>query len=226
MTLKSFYIKYNTFIKQNGIFVLLCFAVRKIFFAIYKFSFKKCGSIFIAGSFRISGKNNIEITKLSAGRRIVIDAIKYFNDSVYCPSILIGQSVSLSDDVHISCTNKIQIGNNVLTGSHVYISDHDHGIYVEDSDEQSCPDEPPAERRLTNNGFVIIEDNVHIGEYVCILKNTRIGRGSVIGAQSVVIGDIPEYSIAVGNPAKVIKKYDVESQTWIGVGKKIESQLT
>ena len=61
------------------------------------------------GSFRISGKQNIEIVKLFAGRRIVIDAIKYFNDDIYTPSIVIGQNVSISDDIHIACTNKIKI---------------------------------------------------------------------------------------------------------------------
>ena len=225
MTIKSLYVKYKVFLRQNGILVFLGFAAKKLFFAFYKHLFKKCGCIFIAGSFRISGKQNIEIVKLFAGRRIVIDAIKYFNDDIYTPSIVIGQNVSISDDIHIACTNKIKIGNNVLTGSHIYISDHDHGIYSGNKIKHSSPEERPAERKLTNDGFVIIEDNVHIGEYVCILKNTRIGKGTVIGAQSVVTGDIPEYSIAVGNPAKVIKKYDFDKQTWISADNEIELRL-
>jgi acetyltransferase-like isoleucine patch superfamily enzyme len=225
MTIQSLYIKHKVFLKQNGILIFLSFTVKKLFFALYKHLFKKCGCIFIAGSFRISGKQNIEIVKLFAGRRIVIDAIKYFNHDIYTPSIVIGQNVSLSDDIHIACTNKIKIGNNVLMGSHIYISDHDHGIYSGNKIEHSSPEEQPAKRKLTNDGFVIIEDNVHIGEYVCILKNTRIGRGAVIGAQSVVTGDIPEYSVAAGNPAKVIKKYDFDKQIWIRADNEIEARL-
>lgn len=47
------------------------------------------------------------------------------------------------------------------------------------------------------------------------MKNVQIGKGSIIGAQSVVTRNIPEYSIAVGNPAKVIKKFDFQNHVWI-----------
>lgn len=217
MALKPLLLKSKVFVKQNGVCLLLYFAVRKLYFTFYKHLFKKCGSIFIAGSFRISGKRNIKIGKLSAGRRVTIDAIKYFNDKVYSPSIVIGHNVSFSDDVHIACTNSIRIGNNILLGSHIYITDHDHGIYSGDDIKHSSPAEPPPCRYLTSTGSVIIEDNVHIGEYVCIMKNVKIGKGSVIGALSVVTKDVPEYSIAVGNPARVIKKYDFGNHIWINI---------
>ena len=61
-------------------------------------------------------------------------------------------------------------------------------------------------RPLHSKGPIIIEDNVWVGENVCILENVRIGKCSIIGANAVVTHDIPPYSIAVGVPAKVIKK--------------------
>ncbi|MBL4677498.1 MAG: hypothetical protein JKY70_15040 [Mucilaginibacter sp.] len=61
---------------------------------------------------------------------------------------------------------------------------------------------------------VIIEDNVWIGETVSVLPGVTIGKGSIIGASAVVTKNIPPYSIAVGNPAKVIKTYNFESNSW------------
>ena len=61
---------------------------------------------------------------------------------------------------------------------------------------------------------VVIEDNVWIGENVVILLGCSIGFGSIIGANSVVTGNIPRNSIAVGVPARVIKKFCTETQTW------------
>jgi len=59
---------------------------------------------------------------------------------------------------------------------------------------------------IVSKGDIIIEDDVWIGSNSVILSGVKIGRGSIIGAGSVVTKNIPAYSIAVGNPAKVIKK--------------------
>ena len=66
----------------------------------------------------------------------------------------------------------------------------------------------PNLRPLTSKGPIIIEDNVWIGEMVCILSGVSIGKGAIIAAGSVVTKDIPAYTIAAGIPAKVIKKFD------------------
>lgn len=70
---------------------------------------------------------------------------------------------------------------------------------------------------LTEDGYITINDNVWIGSMVSILPNTAIGDGSIIGCNSVVKGEIPPYSIAVGNPAKVIKKYDFDKKMWLDI---------
>jgi UDP-3-O-[3-hydroxymyristoyl] glucosamine N-acyltransferase len=62
---------------------------------------------------------------------------------------------------------------------------------------------------------VIIEEEVYIGSNCVILPGIRIGRNSVIGAGSVVTKNIPAFSVAVGNPARVIKHYDAETQSWV-----------
>ena len=96
--------------------------------------------------------------------------------------------------------NKIIIGDNVLTGTKVTITDNSHGIFSEHDLFF-----PPELRTLQSDGPVIIEDNVWIGDKVTILPNVIIGRNSIIGANSVVTKNVPPNSVAVGIPAKVIK---------------------
>ncbi len=64
----------------------------------------------------------------------------------------------------------------------------------------------PIHRPLVVKGPIVIEDNVWIGERVCILSGVNIGKGAIIAANSVVTHDVPEYCVAAGSPAKVIKQ--------------------
>jgi lipopolysaccharide O-acetyltransferase len=109
---------------------------------------------------------------------------------------------------------KVKIGNNVLIASKVFISDHSHGRY--DGIDQDSPDTIPKDRKLFCKP-VIIEDNVWIGEFVSILPGVTIGKGSIIGTMSVVNKSIDAYSIAVGCPARVIKRYDFDQKKWIRI---------
>lgn len=206
--------KYIRFIQAQGIMTFAAYAVRALFFVVYGFSFRRCGRIFIVGSFRFTGKRYIQIGSLSLGRRVRIDAVSRSNDQRFHPSIEIGHNVSFGDDIHIGCTNRIQIGNNILGGSHIYITDHDHGIYGGEP-THSDPSVTPVARRVTENGQVIIGDNVLIGEFVTITKNVTVGSGAVIGAMSVVTRDIPPNTVAAGNPARVVKRYDADTRRWI-----------
>ena len=108
--------------------------------------------------------------------------------------------------------NKVVIGDNVLMASKIYISDCSHGFY-EGGDNDSNPDQIPMDRKY-KVGEVIIGDNVWLGEFVLVLPDVIIGKGSIIGANSVVTKNIPAYSIAVGSPARVIKKYNFSTQRW------------
>lgn len=120
--------------------------------------------------------------------------------------LLFGDNVQINDFVHIAATEKVEIGNNVLIASKVFISDICHGEYT-DIENVSDPNEHPNNRKLSAKP-VIIHDDVWIGEIVSILPGVEIGKGSIIGANSVVTKSIPDYSIAAGNPAKVIKQYN------------------
>ena len=96
--------------------------------------------------------------------------------------------------------------------SKIYISDCTHGFYSGQGG-QSSPDTPPMQRDYEMLPVEIM-DNAWIGESVSILPGVKIGKGSIIGANAVVTKDIPDYSIAVGIPARVVKKYNFQSAKW------------
>ena len=110
-------------------------------------------------------------------------------------SLVIGHHVGISGS-SIAATNRIEIGNYVLIGSGCLITDSDaHPIGLMDRrDNRACKTAP-----------IMIEDDVFIGARSIILKGVRIGRGSVIGAGSVVTTDIEPFVVAAGNPCKVIR---------------------
>ncbi len=104
----------------------------------------------------------------------------------------IGDRTFINYGADIAATKLVKIGSDCLIGTHTIIMDNDfHGV----NDRLSVPEAKP----------VIIGNNVWIGSRAIILPGVTIGEGSIVGAGSVVTKSIPPYSIAVGNPAKVIK---------------------
>lgn len=159
----------------------------------------------------VRGKRNIDFGKgLTTGVGCRIEAYQKENSNEKV--IHIGKNVQINDYVHITAMNKVVIGDNVLMASKIYISDCSHGFY-EGGDNDSNPDKIPMDRKY-KVGEVIIGDNVWLGEFVLVLPDVIIGKGSIIGANSVVTKNIPAYSIAVGSPARVIKKYNFSTQRW------------
>lgn len=162
---------------------------------------------------KISGPQFISVgSGFSAGLGLRLEAIKSFNAEIFNPRILIKDNVEINDYVHIAATNYIEIGNNVLMASKIYISDHNHGNYT--GNMQTSPSIHPRLRYLTQDKSVIIGDDVWIGEFVSILPGVTIGSGSIIGANSVVNKSIPPNSIAAGVPARLIKQFDTQRKEW------------
>jgi lipopolysaccharide O-acetyltransferase len=124
----------------------------------------------------------------------------------------LGKNIEINDFVHITSLQKVYIGDNVLIASKVYISDVSHGNYSGD-ETQDNPDSIPNKRALYAKS-VTINSNSWIGESVSVLPGVEIGKGCIIGANSVVTKSIPAYSIAVGNPAKVIKSFNFVTEKW------------
>lgn len=142
---------------------------------------------------------------VSFGISSVIEAYQVRGEQKFNPAVSIGNNCVFGDYTHITSINSITIGNNLLTGRRVLISDNSHGESIGSNNCNSL-NKSPIERKLTSKGPVLIGDNVWIGDNVCILAGVTIGDGAIIGANTVVNKDIPSYSIAVGARIRIIER--------------------
>jgi len=160
--------------------------------------------------FDIRNKSNIDLgIGLTTGVGCRIESFPIIKNTIV---LKFGSNVQINDYVHITAMNSVKIGNNVLLASKIYISDCSHGSYCGDQYD-SHPNISPEDRVLSFKP-VLIEDNVWLGEFVSVLPGVTIGKGTIVGANSVVAKSLPEYVIAVGAPAKPIKKFNFETSRW------------
>lgn len=147
----------------------------------------RSAKIYIGSKFLACSKS--EHNSIGVFQKVIIKALK--TNAI----IKIGNNVGVSGATISG--SEITIGNNVLIGSGALITDNDaHPVHPYERDIMSKVQQCP----------IIINDDVFIGARSIILKGVEIGRGSVIGAGSVVVNDIPPMCVAAGNPAKIIKK--------------------
>ena len=162
------------------------------------------GSIILPYAINIKGEEYISIGEnTQLGMSIQLTAWSRYNKTEYKPTISIGDNCIIRDFAHITAINEIIIGNNLLTGTNVLITDNSHGYLSKES-----VDIPPNKRDLVSNGPVHIGNNVWLGNNVIILPNVTIGNGVIVGANSVVTKDIPDNCVAAGVPAKVVKRLE------------------
>ena len=199
-------------IVENGSIGLLIFT-RKLINKLYSIIFLKQYGICSDYSSYISGLKYMSIGSMHVGRHCRIEMITEYYGTHLNPKLKIGKNVILNDMVHIGCANYIEIGDDCLFASRIYVSDHNHGSYKGEliDDASSLV----RERNLDLDKPVIIGNNVWLGEGVSVLPGAKIGDNSIIGTNSVVIGEIPSDCIAAGIPAKVIKYYSKEEKAWI-----------
>lgn len=119
---------------------------------------------------------------------------------------------------HLSSKYGIQISTRTPIGPGLYIG---HGIGIVINASAKIGKNVTLSQFLSvgsNKGnAAIIDDNVYIGPSVCLVEDVNVGRGAIIGAGAVVTRDVPPMSVVVGVPAKVIKKFNFESQKWENV---------
>ena len=145
------------------------------------------------------------------GRDVSIDSnarIDVYKTKDVIPQLKIANNVMISFNFTALVTTSLVIDENVLIASNVFITTENHGIN---------PELGPYINQQLVSGDVHIKRNVWIGEKVIILPGVTVGEYSIIGAGSIVTKNIPPYSIACGNPAKVIKKYDLDKHSWAKV---------
>lgn len=171
----------------------------------YRFLFKNIGKkvsiikpILIENPQYISIGNNVLIRN-----NLRIEAI----DLLRKPEILIGDNCNIEQNVHIISSNKVTIGNNCSITANCAIVDTSHP-YDEINNKK-------IGNQLNSEAMsVIIGDNCFIGIGSSILPNVKLGKHCIIGANSVVTKSFPDYSVVAGNPAKMIKRYDLKTKQW------------
>ena len=116
------------------------------------------------------------------------------------PRLVFCENCCIGEYNHISASNYIYIGKNVLTGRRVTIIDNNHGSF-----EKYQLSIAPLSRPVVSKGPIIIDDNVWIGENAVILSGVHIGEGAIIAANAVVTKDVDSYTMVAGVPAKPVK---------------------
>lgn len=134
------------------------------------------------------------------GRDIELTAWDQLGERRYSPVIEFGDDCQINDSAHITAIDSIRIGNNVLTGKNVLITDNSHGAIDLESLKL-----PPVKREVVSKGPVVIGDNVWIGDKASVLPGVTIGEGSIVAANAVVTRDVPPYSVVAGIPARIVK---------------------
>ena len=127
-------------------------------------------------------------------------------DIEYDPDIIIEDYVSIQQNIHMTCAEKIQIGRNTAIAANVTITDINHPY----TDVSIAPDSQNLEISK-----VMIGEDCKIYNNAVILPGTKLGKHNIVGANSVVSGVFPDFCVISGIPARVIKKYDVEKSVWI-----------
>ena len=146
-------------------------------------------------------KDIVPFNSFELGEKSVIESFSTINNMVGAITIGSRSRIGLGNTI----IGPVKIGNNVNLAQNIIISGLNHNY--------SDPDKTIISQGV-NTSEVIIEDDVWIGANSVILAGITIGKRSVIGAGSVVIRDVPPYSIVVGNPGKIIKQYNFSSQEW------------
>lgn len=160
----------------------------------------------IIAPLQLDGKKNISIGKsVSIHYKSWLAAMPLTGEKA---ELVVEDGTVIGHFAHIYATKSIHIGKKVLIADKVYISDNLHGY--------ENPELPIIDQPIVQKKPVIIGDGSWIGENVCII-GASVGKHCVIGASAVVTKDIPDYCVAVGTPAKIIKRYDTKTKKWIKV---------
>lgn len=124
------------------------------------------------------------------------------------PELRIGNNVIIEQNVHIICHSRVVIGNDVAITGHCAIVDTTHPY------EDVHDPRPIGSRILDEDSFVEIGDGSFLGFGSIVMPNVRVGKYCIIGANSCVTRDVPDYCVVAGNPAVVIRRYDSVAGKW------------
>lgn len=181
--------------------------LKRIFWFFHKYSFGSFGKLSLLDRpLVIYNKKNIFIgDSVTIRPNIRIEPIKRWISKEYYPRITIGDFTCIEQNCHITCASKVYIGKYVTIAAYSCVSDIDHEY---EDIEKGILQQPIIIKET------VIGDGTFIGMGSRIMPGTNIGKHCIIGANSVVNRDIPDYAVAVGIPARIVKKYNFKTNKW------------
>lgn len=188
-------------------------AFGRAFLGSYRFArrvYAKTFSLGVAGAFHSFGRNSVleppirldGAPRIAIGDDVFVGASSWLqvvgDESAADPAVTIGDGTKIVGHVVLSAAERVVLGRAVLIARGVYVSDHIHA-YVDRT-------RPVLEQGVDRVEPVEIGDGAWLGENVVICPGVTIGRGAVVGANAVVLESVPDYAVAVGVPARVVKQ--------------------
>lgn len=157
-----------------------------------------------AGGSKIRRRTRMDVVpwnKFELGKDSTIEDFSVINNGV--GDVIIGERtrIGLSNTI----IGPVTIGNDIRLAQNITVSGLNH-------DYQDI--NLPIHKQGVSTSNIIIEDGSWLGANVVVVAGVTIGKNSVVAAGSIVTKDIPDYSVAVGNPARVIKQFNKETKTW------------
>ena len=179
---------------------------RRFWFVINKRNYKKLGiNSFIKNSLIVTPKFISVSNNVFVQPNARIEGITNYEGVNFYPHIEIGENCTIQQNLHLTCAQNVFIGKNTAIAANVTITDINHPYENIDL---------PIEKQPLQVIPVSIGEDCKIYNNVVILPGTKIGKHCVIGANSVVLGNFADYSIIVGAPAKINKRYCFDSASW------------
>lgn len=144
----------------------------------------------------------LPFNKFSLGNDSTVEDFSTINNGV--------GNVIIGDRTRIGISNvligPVRIGNDVILAQNVVLSGLNH--------EYQNIEIPPSKQNVTTSE-IVLEDGCWVGANAVIVPGVKIGKHSVVAAGSVVTKSVPDYSVAAGNPARIIKQYNKDTQQWV-----------
>jgi len=172
-------------------------------------AWSKTFSLFVGGAFASFGPRSVlePPVRIAGERSISVGAEVWVGGGSWLQSLSkgtglaleIGDGTSIAGNCVLSAAQSVRVGKKVLFARGVYVSDHIH--------RYDHVGHAVLDQGITRVEPVEICDGAWLGENVVVCPGVRIGRGAVIGANAVVTEDVPDHSVAVGAPARVVRGF-------------------
>ncbi len=169
--------------------------------------FSDCKKFYIGSRLYLNNLKDIKIgNNFYLGHDARLLFIKSYAKKIYNSRLVIGANVTIGNRFTVLCADFIEIQNNCLIASDVFITSENHGMNPEISDNY-------ANQPLVSKP-IVIEEGCWLGEKVCVLPGVRLGKRSIAATGSVITRSFPPYSLVGGVPAKLLKTYNLQTHKW------------